>query len=191
MAYRITTPGDYRQHYRRSMEERSDFWAEIAHNFDWIKPWQQVCSGDLSHVDVRWFSGGKLNITANCLDRHLSARGNQTAVIYESNDPNTETIRYTYRELHHYVCKTAHMFQALSVQKGDRICLYMSMVPELLMAVLACARIGAIHSVVFSGLSPKALAQRIHDANCCLLITNDGGLRGNKVVPLKATADKA
>ena len=191
MTYRIRNQQDYEWHYQRALEDGENFWVEIAENFDWMERWQKVQSGNLSKVDIKWFDGAKLNITANCLDRHLESRGEKMALIYEPNSPDGVVVQYTYRELHRLVCKAAHMLKELGVEKGDRVCLYMSMVPELLISVLACARIGAIHSVVFGGLSAKSLADRIHDADCSLLITNDGGMRGDKLIPLKDIVDEA
>lgn len=194
MSYRIKTPADYERHYQHGLQdpqETEHFWAEVAEHFDWIERWQKVQSGNFNEVNIKWFEAAKLNITANCLDRHLAAQGNKLALIYEPNDPNGAVLQYTYRELYCSVCKASHMLKELGVQKGDRVCLYMSMVPELLISVLACARIGAIHSVVFGGFSAKALADRIHDADCSLLITNDGGQRGDKAIALKNIADEA
>ncbi|MCY4643580.1 MAG: acetate--CoA ligase [Bacteriovoracales bacterium] len=191
MSYSIKNQGDYEDHYQRALEDGERFWAQVAEHFDWTVPWKKVCSGGLSKGDMKWFEGARLNITANCLDRHLDSRGDKTALIFEPNDPEEKSVSYTYRELHRSVCKAASMLESLGVRKGDRVCLYMAMVPELLIAVLACARIGAVHSVVFGGFSAKALADRLKDARCSLLITNDAGMRGKKVIPLKDIADEA
>jgi acetyl-CoA synthetase len=148
-------------------------------------------SGDFSKPEIKWFEGGKLNITENCLDRHLEKRGNQTAIKWIANNPNEQSRCLSYKELHSEVCKFANVLKNNGAKKGDRICLYMPMVPELAIAVLACARIGAIHSVVFAGFSAKSLSDRINDADCNILITADGGFRGVKITPLKEIADEA
>lgn len=191
MAWQLKSEEMYRNDYARSINDADNFWGEIAETFSWQKKWKTVRSGDFNSVDVKWFEGGELNITENCLDRHIAERGDHTALIFEPNDPSELGRTYTYKELHKEVCRTANMLKELGVQKGDRVCLYMSMVPELLFSVLACARIGAIHSVVFGGFSSKALSDRINDATCSYLITNDGGLRGNKTIPLKDISDEA
>lgn len=167
------------------------FWDKVATNFDWHKPWDKVLEYDFHKPTVKWFLGGKLNITENCLDRHLKTQPNQTAIIFEPNDPSEIAEHITYKELHSRVCQAANMLKKNGAQKGDRICIYMPMVPELAVAVLACARIGAIHSVVFAGFSASALAARINDADCKMLLTADGGYRGSKVTPLKPIADDA
>ncbi|MCY4644185.1 MAG: acetate--CoA ligase [Bacteriovoracales bacterium] len=190
-SYRIKNRDDYDRHYRRGREDAKNFWAEIAENFEWMERWEKTQSGSLTNVDVKWFEGAKLNITVNCLDRHLKTRGEKTALIHEPSDPNGAVARYTYRELHHSVCKAAHMLQAIGVQKGDRVCLSMGMVPELLITMLACARIGAIHSVALAGLESKSLADRISDAGCTVLVTGDGAFQGDKIIPLKDIADEA
>ena len=182
---------DYQRAKEQALAHPSQFWAEIAANFDWHRKWDTVLEYDFHKPEVKWFLGGQLNITENCLDRHLKTQPNQTAIIFEPNDPDEVAQHITYKELHSRVCRTANMLKAHGAKKGDRICIYMPMVPELAIAVLACARIGAIHSVVFAGFSAAALAARINDASCSMLLTADGGYRGSKVTPLKDIADKA
>ena len=182
---------DYQRAKKQALAHPSQFWAEIAANFDWHRKWDTVLEYDFHKPEVKWFLGGQLNITENCLDRHLKTQPNQIAIIFEPNDPDEVAQHITYKELHSRVCSTANMLKAHGAKKGDRICIYMPMVPELAIAVLACARIGAIHSVVFAGFSAAALAARINDASCSMLLTADGGYRGSKVTPLKDIADKA
>ncbi len=189
LAYK--TLEDYQRAKEQALAHPSQFWAEIAANFDWHRKWDTILEYDFHKPEVKWFLGGQLNITENCLDRHLKTQPNQTAIIFELNDPDEVAQHITYKELHSRVCRTANMLKAHGAKKGDRICIYMPMVPELAIAVLACARIGAIHSVVFAGFSAAALAARINDASCSMLLTADGGYRGSKVTPLKDIADKA
>ena len=191
MNLRMNSMNDYTESYELSKSNPDKFWGEIGETFSWKKKWDSVLSGSIENADVKWFDGGELNITENCLDRHLEERSDKVALIFEPNDPNGEVVEYTYKQLHEAVSKSANMIKDLGVRKGDRVCLYMSMVPELLISVLACARIGAIHSVVFGGFSAKALASRILDCECNLLITNDAGFRGAKTIPLKEISDEA
>ena len=191
MEMKISTFEEYKIEYQKSITDPKKFWEEKAHNFSWRKKWKNVLSWDFTKPEIKWFEGGKLNITENCLDRHLEKRGNQTAIKWIANNPKEETINLSYRELHKQVCKFANVLKKNGALKGDRICLYMPMVPELAIAVLACARIGAIHSVVFAGFSARSLSDRINDATCKLLITTDGGFRGEKITPLKEIADEA
>ncbi len=181
----------YEAMYRRSLAEPEHFWAEQAQEFlHWDRPWASVCGGDFGAGTATWFAGGKLNVTTNCIDRHLATRGDQVAILWEGDDP-AESSAITYRELHAQVCRLANVLKSRGVDKGDRVCIYMPMVPEAVYAMLACARIGAIHSVVFGGFSPEALKDRILDSDCRVLITADEGLRGGRRIPLKSNADKA
>ncbi|MGK2925875.1 MAG: acetate--CoA ligase [Lysobacterales bacterium] len=177
--------------YRRSIVERDAFWAEQADTFlTWTQRWDRVCEFDFSRGDAAWFSGGKLNVTTNCIDRHLATRGEQTAILWEGDDPADDR-KISYRELYDQVCKLANVLKTRGVNKGDRVCIYLPMIPEAAYAMLACARIGAIHSVVFGGFSPDALKDRILDSDCQVLITADEGVRGGKLIPLKGNADTA
>lgn len=187
----ITSLAQYQATYQYSVEQPEEFWAGIAENFLWKQKWNRVLSWNFKDPDIRWFEGAKLNITDNCLDRHLIENGDKAAIIWEPNDPERDAITLTYRMLHERVCRFANVLKRNGVQKGDRICIYMPMVPELAIAVLACARIGAIHSVVFGGFSAKSIADRINDAACKLVITADGAFRGNKQIPLKEVIDDA
>ena len=191
MENNITTFEEYKKEYAKSINNPEAFWGEKANNFTWQKKWDTVLSWDFSKPEIKWFEEGKLNITENCLDRHLEKRGNQTAIKWAANNPKEAIRNISYKELHAEVCKFANVLKNNGVKKGDRICLYMPMVPELAIAVLACARIGAIHSVVFAGFSAKSLSDRINDADCNILITADGGFRGAKITPLKDISDEA
>jgi acetyl-CoA synthetase len=191
MRHQITDRESYEKIYQRSVEDPEGFWAEIAESFQWKKKWDKVLDWNFEGPDVKWFQGGQLNITENCLDRHMETRGDQTAIIWEPNDPNDDHIEWTYKELHAKVCQFANVLKNQGVEKGDRVCIYMPMVAELSVAVLACARIGAIHSVVFAGFSARALADRIDDAKAKVLLTSDGAFRGNKEIDIKDIADEA
>ena len=181
----------YREMYQRSVEEPEAFWAEQAETFlDWEQKWQSVCQSDMRKGEVSWFAGGKLNVSVNCIDRHLDKRAEQVAIIWEGDDPSEDQM-ITYRQLHREVSRLGNLLRERGVQKGDRVCIYMPMIPEAAYAMLACARIGAVHSVVFGGFSPQALKDRIQDADCRLLITADEGIRGGKKIPLKNNADQA
>jgi acetyl-CoA synthetase len=177
--------------YRQSLEDPDRFWAEQAEMFlTWFKPWRTVQDCDYHTATIQWFAGAKLNVAYNCLDRHLETRGDRVAIVWEGDDPARERT-ITYRQLHEEVCRFSNVLKSRGVRKGDRVAIYMPMVPEAAVAMLACARIGAIHSVVFGGFSPDALKDRILDSDCRVVITADEGLRGGKKVPLKANADKA
>ncbi|MBT8290945.1 MAG: acetate--CoA ligase [Muriicola sp.] len=189
--YSIKNLEEYFQLYRKSVREPENFWEEIAEeHFFWRKRWTNVMQWDFSKPEVKWFEGAKLNITENCLDRHLPARGDKTAIIFEPNDPGEEAQHISYNELHARVCQFANVLKSQGVSKGDRVCIYLPMIPELAIAVLACARIGAIHSVVFAGFSSQALAARINDCDCRLVITADGSFRGAKTLNLKEIVDQ-
>ncbi|MFC0711283.1 acetate--CoA ligase [Azorhizophilus paspali] len=182
---------DYLRLYRQSVEQPDSFWAEQATLFlDWFRPWQNIHRGDMNKGESHWFEGSQLNVAHNCIDRHLKQRGDQVAIIWEGDNP-ADSARITYRQLHEQVCRLANLLKSRGIGKGDRVCIYMPMIPEAAYAMLACARIGAVHSVVFGGFSPEALRDRILDADCRLLITADESARGGKVVPLKRNADKA
>ena len=182
---------DYQRLYRQSIEHPDTFWAEQAKGFlDWIKPWHTVQSSDINTGAAQWFAGGQLNVSYNCIDRHLAQRADQPAFIWEGDDP-TQSATITYRQLHQNVCRLANVLKIRGVKKGDRVCIYMPMIPEAAYAMLACTRIGAVHSVVFGGFSPDALRDRILDADCRIVITADEGVRGGKPVALKQNVDKA
>jgi acetyl-CoA synthetase len=187
----IRTFEDYQHHYQKSIEHPENFWSDVAHGFTWRKKWDKVLEWDFNKPSVKWFIGGKLNITENCLDRHLTNHANRTAIIWEPNNPDEDAHHITYQQLFEEVCKTANMLKAQGVKKGDRVCIYLPMIPELAYAVLACARIGAVHSVVFAGFSAKSIADRINDAGCNVVVTSDGAHRGDKTINLKKIIDEA
>lgn len=191
MTQQIKSLEEYNDTYQKSIINPEAFWADQADTFYWQKKWEEVIRWEFETPSVKWFLGGKLNITENCLDRHLQERGDQVAILWEPNNPDAPTKSYTYKELYAEVCRTANALKALGVEKGDRICFYMPMVPELAIAVLACARIGAVHSVVFAGFSASALADRINDAACKMVICSDYNNRGSKNIPVKAVVDEA
>ncbi|HEX6549062.1 MAG TPA: acetate--CoA ligase [Gammaproteobacteria bacterium] len=181
----------YEALYRRSVEDPEGFWAEQADKFvTWDRKWDRVLDWDFTRGHIRWFEGARLNISYNCLDRHLAKRGDQVAILWEGDDPG-EDRKLTYRELHSEVCKFANVLKVRGVRKGDRVCIYMPMVPETAVAMLACTRIGAVHSVVFGGFSPESIKDRVLDSDCRVVITADQGLRGQKPIPLKANVDEA
>ena len=177
--FKLQSNEAYIQAKENAIENPEAFWSQIAETFQWYQKWDKVLEYDFQKPEVKWFLGGKLNITENCLDRHLKTQPDKTAIIFEPNDPDEKVKLLTYKELHERVCKAANMLKANGAKKGDRICIYMPMVPELAIAVLACARIGAIHSVVFAGFSASALAARINDASCSMLLTR---LNTNNIV---------
>ncbi|MDA8815337.1 acetate--CoA ligase [Luminiphilus sp.] len=185
------SPDNYQQMYRQSLDDPESFWSGQAHEFlSWYAPWHTTCESDLSKGQVRWFDGGQLNASVNCIDRHLPARAAQTAILWEGDDPS-DSQHITYQALKDEVCRLANVMHDRGVTAGDRVCIYMPMVPEAAYAMLACTRIGAIHSVVFGGFSPEALKDRINDSGCRMVITADEGVRGGKTVPLKANVDQA
>ncbi len=191
MNLQIKSFEEYQNTYNYSVTEPEKFWAEIAENFLWRKKWDQVLDWNFREPKIKWFSGARLNITENCLDRHLETLGDKPAIVWEPNDPEENHRILSYKQLHQKVCQFAHVLQNNGAKKGDRICIYMPMVPELAIAVLACARVGAIHSVVFGGFSAQSIADRINDAECSLVITSDGGFRGSKETPMKSVIDDA
>ncbi|RAV30481.1 acetate--CoA ligase [Sinomicrobium soli] len=190
-AYEIKSLEQYFKVYKKSVREPRKFWSKIAEDFVWYKKWDKVLEHRLEDAEVKWFVNGKLNITKNCIDRHLAKRGDKTAIIFEPNDPKEEAQHISYNELYVRVCKMANVLRDQGVKKGDRVCIYLPMIPELAVAVLACARIGAIHSVVFAGFSSTALSTRVRDCGSKVLITSDGGFRGNKTIDLKSIVDEA
>ena len=191
-SYHIKNLEEYYKVYRKSIREPELFWEEIAEeHFNWYKKWDKVLSWDFEKPEVKWFDGAKLNITENCIDRHLRTRGNKTAIIFEPNKPDEEVLHITYKQLHERVNRLANVLTNKGIKKGDRVCIYLPMIPELAVSVLACARIGAIHSVVFAGFSATALATRINDSGCKMVLTSDGSYRGNKTIDLKGIVDEA
>ncbi|WP_446051682.1 acetate--CoA ligase [Zobellia laminariae] len=190
--YHIKHLEEYYQVYRKSVRNPEAFWEEIAEeHFLWRKKWDNVLSWDFKKPEIKWFEGAKLNITENCIDRHLATRGDKTAILFEPNDPKEATQHITYKDLYHRVNKLANVLKSKGVKKGDRVCIYLPMIPELAISLLACARIGAIHSVVFAGFSSIALATRIKDSDCKMVITSDGSYRGKKTIDLKGIVDEA
>ncbi|TAH02600.1 MAG: acetate--CoA ligase [Sphingobacteriales bacterium] len=190
-AYQLKSLEAYTAAYKKSIEDPEGFWAAIASNFYWRKTWDKVLDWNFNDYEVKWFSGAKLNITENCIDRHLATQANKPALIWEPNDPEEHHRVLTYKDLHFKVVQFANVLKNNGVKKGDRVCIYMGMVPELAIAVLACARIGAIHSVVFGGFSAQSIADRLIDANAAFIVTSDGAYRGNKEIPLKSVIDDA
>lgn len=182
---------EYQHTYRQSVENPEKFWDKIATTFTWKKKYSKVLQWNFEQPDVQWFSDGQLNITENCLDRHLAENGNKTALIFEPNSPEDSVQQFTYQELHEKVCQFANVLKNNGISKGDRVCIYMPMIPELAIAVLACARVGAIHSVVFAGFSAQALADRINDAECKMVLCTDGSYRGAKEIDVKPIIDEA
>jgi acetyl-CoA synthetase len=191
MIHAINTLQEYHAAYQESIDNPEHFWHQLAKKFIWRRPWHTVLEWDFTKPEIKWFDGGGLNITENCLDRHLETQPEKTAIIWESNDPNEASVTYTYKQLYAKVCELANVLKNLGVQKGDRVCIYMPMIPELTMALLACARIGAVHSVVFAGFSSRSLSDRINDADAKVVLTTDGSYRGAKAIDLKGIVDEA
>lgn len=189
--YQIKSLDDYTNQYNKSIQSPEEFWGEIANHFVWKKKWDQVLNWDFKNPSIKWFEGGKLNITENCLDRHLSDKADVAAIVFEANNPKEEKVVLTYRDLFDQVNRFANVLKNNGVKKGDRVCIYMGMIPELAIATLACARIGAIHSVVFGGFSAQAIADRLEDAKAEFIVTCDGAFRGAKDIPLKDVVDDA
>jgi len=190
--YHIKQFEEYFQVYRKSVRNPEQFWEEIAEeHFIWKKKWSNVLSYDFSKAEFKWFEDAKLNITENCLDRHLHTKGDKTALLFEPNNPEEEAEHITYRQLHERVCKFANVLKDKGIKKGDVVCIYLPMIPELAISVLACARIGAIHSVIFAGFSSTAVSSRINDCNAKMVITSDGSYRGSKTIDLKGIVDEA
>jgi acetyl-CoA synthetase len=190
-SYFLKNRTDFQSAYDKSISKPEEFWADVAENFYWEQPWENVLKQSMIDAQFSWFAGGKTNITLNCLDRHLPSKGLKTAFVFEPNNPDEPSENITYNDLHERVCKLANVLRKKGIVKGDRVCIYLPMIPELVVSVLACARIGAIHSVVFAGFSSGALASRINDCSTKLVITSDGAYRGNKVIDLKTIVDEA
>ena len=191
LKYQINSLEEYYEQYTNSIENPSKFWDDIANEFYWKQHWEKTYESDFSKANTKWFLGGKLNITENCIDRHLRDKGDQAAIIFEPNNPKDSNQIITYNQLHRRVCEFSNVLTNKGVKKGDRVCLYMGMIPELAIAVLACARIGAVHSVIFGGFSAKSIADRVNDAKATCIITCDAANRGSKTIPLKSVVDDA
>src|SRR6266496_6869130 len=189
--FQITSFDQYKTAYKGSVDDPEGFWADVASAFSWRKKWDKVLEWNFKEPNVKWFINARLNITENCLDRHLETLANRPAIIWEPNDPEEHHRILTYRDLYLKVMQFANVLKNNGVKKGDRVCIYMGMVPELAIAVLSCARIGAIHSVIFGGFSAQSIADRLYDANAEFIITCDGAFRGNKEIPLKSVIDDA
>jgi acetyl-CoA synthetase len=190
--FKIDSLEQYFKHYNKSIREPRKFWGKIAEeNFTWYQYWDKVVDFNMADAEVKWFVDAKVNITKNCIDRHLAKKGEKTAIIFEPNDPSEEALHISYNELYERVSKMANVLREQGINKGDRVCIYLPMIPELAVSVLACARIGAIHSVIFAGFSATAVTSRINDSECKMVITSDGGYRGNKTIDLKGIIDDA
>jgi acetyl-CoA synthetase len=190
--YKIDNLEQYFKHYNKSVREPRKFWGKIAEeNFTWYQYWEKVVDFNMAEAEIKWFTEAKVNITKNCIDRHLAKRGDKTAIIFEPNDPTETALHISYNELYERVSKMANVLREKGIKKGDRVCIYLPMIPELAVSILACARIGAIHSVVFAGFSASAVSARINDSECKMVITSDGGFRGNKTIDLKGIIDEA
>ena len=191
MSHKIQTLSGYMHEYQKSVLQPEEFWSRIAESFHWKKPWSKTLDWNFEGPDVKWFLDGKLNITENILDRHLFTKGDDPAIIWEPNEPNEEHKIISYRELYEMTCQFSNALVANGIQKGDRVIIYMPMVPEAAVAMLACARVGAVHSVVFAGFSSTSLADRINDCEAKMVLTSDGNFRGGKQIPVKAVVDEA
>jgi acetyl-CoA synthetase len=190
--YKINNLEEYFKHYKKSVREPRKFWHKIAsENFNWYQEWDKVVDFNMADAEIKWFTNAKVNIVKNCIDRHLAKKGDKTAIIFEPNDPTEQALHISYNELYERVCKMANVLKEQGIKKGDRVCIYLPMIPDLAITTLACARIGAIHSVVFAGFSASAVAARINDSACKMVITSDGGFRGNKTIDLKSIVDEA
>jgi len=190
-SFQVNSIEQYKAAYKKSVDDPEGFWGDVASSFFWKKKWDKVLEWNFKEPDIKWFINGKFNITENCLDRHLGTLGNSPAIIWEPNDPEEHHRILTYRDLHFKVMQFANVLRNNGVKKGDRVCIYMGMVPELVIAILGCARVGAIHSVVFGGFSAQSIADRLQDATAEFVITCDGAFRGNKEIPLKSVIDDA
>ena len=189
--FQIKSYENYQKQYKQSIQNPNEFWADVAQNFNWIKPWDTVLQQDFETARTTWFQGAQLNITINAIDRHLSTQANAPAIIWEPNNPTDQFKTLSYKQLYDQVCTMGHVLKRKGIAKGDRVCIYMPMVPELTIAVLACARIGAVHNVVFGGFSAQSITDRVNDAQCKMVITTDGAHRGPKYIPMKETVDEA
>src|SRR6478609_6297913 len=189
--FQIKSFDEYKAVYKKSVDDPEGFWGDVASSFFWRKKWDKVLEWNFTGPDVKWFINAKLNITENCIDRHLKTLGDKPAIIWEPNNPEERVRVVTYNRLHKRVCQVAQVLKNNGVKKGDRVCIYMGMVPELAYAVLGCARIGAIHSVIFGGFSAQSIADRLEDAQAAFIVTCDGAFRGNKDIPLKSIIDDA
>src|SRR6195952_4029796 len=190
-SFQVKSYEEYKTAYEKSIKDPEKFWAEVADAFYWRRKWDKVMEADFSEGRSKWFINGRLNITENCIDRHLDQLGDRPAIIWEPNDPSEHTRILTYKNLYDKVCQFAHVLKNNGVKKGDRVCIYMGMIPELAYAVLGCARIGAIHSVIFGGFSAQSIADRLEDAQATFIVTCDGAYRGGKDIPLKSIIDDA
>ena len=188
---RIKSLSDYFKKYELSEKDPESFWSEIAESFTWKKKWDKVLDWDFEKVNINWFQNAKLNITENIFERNLKERGDKTAIIWEPNDPSESPIHITYKELYEETCRFSNALRAKGIKKGDRVIIYMPMVPEAAIAMLACARVGAVHSVVFAGFSSTSLADRINDCQAKMVLTSDGNFRGSKTIPVKPVVDEA
>src|SRR6188474_1892502 len=189
--FQITSFDEYKRAYKKSVDDPDGFWSDVASSFLWRKKWDRVLQWNFKEPNIKWFINAKVNITENCLDRHLGTLGNRPAIIWEPNDPEEHHRILTYRDLHFKMMQFANVLKNNGVKKGDRVCIYMGMIPELAIAVLATARIGAIHSVIFGGFSAQSIADRLEDAKAAYIITCDGAYRGGKDIPLKSVIDDA